>query len=179
MDDTHIIPIPRKRYEKLMNEPELRLLCEEKCSVKLVLEGNNTVKIEGESTKVFFSKDVIVAFGRGFAMKECLKLLEDDYGLEIVDLKRFGTSKKNIARLKSRIIGKEGKSIKTIESLSSCKLSVRGNKVAILGKYDELGNVREAILKLIEGKKHSTVYRFLEAANRRKKINSLLWEKKQ
>jgi len=64
--------------------------------------------------------------------------------------------------MKARIIGTQGKAKSTLEFLSDCWISVFDDKVALLGRYDDLKNAREGILKLLEGKTHGTVYSFLE-----------------
>ncbi|MHA1792689.1 MAG: KH domain-containing protein [Promethearchaeota archaeon] len=111
----------------------------------------------------WIAKNMIKAIGRGFNPKIAIKLLDDDMLLEIIDLEKvIGGSKRNIYRIKSRLIGDSGKTRKTIETMAGVNVSIYGNTISIIGEYEELKVAREAIFKLIRGQSHSTVYRFLQ-----------------
>lgn len=171
---TNVVAIPRVRFEKLKNSPKARFIFEDRCRVKISFEDDHSITIDGDSTEVFFAKDVIAAYGRGFCVKDCLTLLREGNSLMLLDLKRWQTSKNALTRIKSRLIGEGGKARMTLEQLTGCKLSIRGRKVAAIGDYDDIAAVTDAIIKLIEGKKHSTVYASLERRNRAIKRDQLL-----
>lgn len=128
---------------------------------------------------IFRAKDMITAVGRGFSPEYAFKLLDDeDEVLDIIDLREIlGRSPSDMARIKGRIIGKEGKTRRTIEEMSGAVVSVYGHTVSIIGKAEEAYTAREAIGLLIKGSQHSTVYRFLQKKRREMKMKSLeLWE---
>jgi len=154
------IRIPQKRINILKKDDRLKDKIEEFTKTKIGL--NDDVSIEGESVDVFQAKNVIKAFGRGFDLDDCFYLLEDEYGLEIINLSEFTKSKERLKVLKGRIIGTGGKTKKYIEKYTDVKTSIFGKTVAIIGKWDKIIVAREAIMKLIQGCTHQTLYRWLE-----------------
>jgi len=83
-------------------------------------------------------------------------------GVEIINLSEFTKSKERLKVLKGRIIGTGGKTKKYIEKYADVKTSIFGKTVAIIGKWDKIYIAREAIMKLIQGCAHQTLYRWLE-----------------
>jgi len=154
------IRIPQKRMGILKKDRKLKDRIEEFTNTKIEL--NDEVSIEGESLNVFQAKNVIKAFGRGFDLDDCFYLLEDEYGLEIINLSEFTKSKERLKVLKGRIIGTGGKTKKYIEKYADVKTSIFGKTVGIIGKWDKISIAREAIMKLIQGCTHQTLYRWLE-----------------
>ena len=154
------IRIPQKRIDILKKYDELKKKIEEFTNTKIELDDD--VLIEGESVDVFQAKNVIKAFGRGFDLDDCFYLLEDEYGLEIINLSEFTKSKERLKVLKGRIIGTGGKTKKYIEKYADVKTSIFGKTVCIIGKWDKIYIAREAIMKLIQGCAHQTLYRWLE-----------------
>lgn len=129
---------------------------------------------------LFRAKEVVTAIGRGFSPERAFRLLHDeDALLEIIDLREiFGRSLSDLERLKGRIIGQEGKTRRIIEELTDAQLSVYGHTVSIIADADEMDIAKEAIKMLLQGRLHSTVYRFLHRKRRELKKKKLeLWEK--
>ncbi|HDJ26314.1 MAG TPA: RNA-processing protein [Candidatus Bathyarchaeota archaeon] len=127
------------------------------------------------------ARDVVLAIGRGFSPERAFRLLRDeDAMLRIIDLREiFGRSKSDITRVKGRIIGREGKTRRIIEELTGAYVSVYGHTVAIIGGMEQVQVAEEAIQMLIEGRMHSTVYRYLHRKKREMKRRRALelWEK--
>jgi arCOG04150 universal archaeal KH domain protein len=108
---------------------------------------------------------VIRAIGLGFSVDESLKLLSDDYMLDVIDLKQsVGSNPETLRRIKGRIIGENGKAKKIIQEYTGVSISITDHFVAIIGIYDQVQIARKAIELLIEGKEHSTVYKYLDKA---------------
>ncbi|MFW9778499.1 MAG: KH domain-containing protein [Candidatus Heimdallarchaeota archaeon] len=125
---------------------------------------------------VWTVRDIVRAIGRGFSPSAAFNLLDDDIFLETIDLEG---SKSNIKRLKSRIIGEKGKAKRMIETSTETVISVFGNQVSIIGELTEIQHAREAIQHLIQGSKHSTVFRYLEQLRFRSKYEPLrIWKDK-
>src|SRR3989344_6451215 len=120
------------------------------------------VFIEGESMDVFNSLNIIKAIGRGFNPDIALKLLSEDYVLEVIPIEDFSRNKKDLIRIRSRLIGTEGKARKSIESLTITNIVVYGKTVGIIGKIDNVMLTRQAIINLSQGSKHGNVYLYLE-----------------
>ena len=154
------IKIPDERKRILKNNKNIKDKIEH--FTNTTVELNDDVIIDGESFNVFQAKQVLKAFGRGFDVDTCLYLLEDEYGLEVINLSEFTRSKERLITLKSRIIGTEGKTKKYIEKYAGVKLCIFGKTVGIIGKWDKINIAKEAIMKLIRGCTHKILYRWLE-----------------
>jgi ribosomal RNA assembly protein len=111
--------------------------------------------------------EFIQAIGRGFSPERALNLLEDDMlMLDVLDLGRTVFTKSDMARLKGRIIGKDGKTREIMEQLTGCKISIYGKTVSLLGYPNQIKIARAAIEMLIDGAPHGNVYSFLERKHR-------------
>jgi ribosomal RNA assembly protein len=141
-------------------------------SVEITLNPGNR-----DVTAIFTVQNVVKAIGRGFSPQRAEILANEDYNLHIIDLTEYGgTSKNAVARLKGRIIGKNGRSRELIEELTETRISVYGNTVAYIGNPEGLEAAREALMKLIKGSFHKTVYNYLYAWRRKmKKDRGELW----
>nr|MDO8119433.1 KH domain-containing protein [Candidatus Sigynarchaeota archaeon] len=127
----------------------------------------------------WIAQNIIKAIARGFNPKIAERLADDEYIFEIIDLEgALGHNKKTIHRVKSRLIGENGKTWKTIETLSEASLSIYGNTVAIIAKYEELKIAREAITRLVGGQNHSSVYKYLQKQHEELKRRQLaeMWK---
>jgi ribosomal RNA assembly protein len=63
-----------------------------------------------------------------------------------------------------------------IEELTSCYLSIYGDTISIIGPFDAIPTAREALVMLINGAFHKTVWNFLYAYRRKlRRINSEIW----
>ncbi|MEM4255090.1 MAG: hypothetical protein QXR53_02045 [Candidatus Norongarragalinales archaeon] len=129
--------------------------------ISRIEEGD--LEIEGEGGSEWFAEQVLTALALGFEYKKALKMLNDEFFLEVIDLKAAMWGKKNrVEQMKGRIIGTQGKAKATLEELTDCWISIAGDNVALLGRYEDLKDAKEGVLQLLEGKSHGTVYAFLE-----------------
>ncbi|MGA3404123.1 MAG: KH domain-containing protein [Candidatus Bathyarchaeia archaeon] len=151
----------------------------------MVQSENGVVEIfpsEGsdDPTTILRARDVVIAIARGFSPQRALRLIDDDIVIDIIDLREnFGRNERDIARLKGRVIGREGKIRRLIEEMTNAQVSVYGHTIATLGDFETVTAAREAIELLLKGKQHSTVYKLLRKIKREsKKRESLeLWQK--
>lgn len=133
---------------------------EEKLNVKITNKARE-VFIEGEPEDEYIAEKVIEALNYGFELKEALLIKEEDFILEIIPIKQF-TRRSDLTRIRARIIGKSGKTKKTLCQLTKCFIQVKDNEVAILGDAEYIYNAQEAIKSLIKGSKQANVYKYLE-----------------
>lgn len=113
------------------------------------------------------TRDVVRAIGRGFSPEKALKLFKEDLFFEFISLKDHGaTTDKAIHRIRCRLIGKEGKARSTIEFYTKVQLSIQGHTAAFIGPYEGLQLAKEAVMRLILGDSHGTVFAFLEEKQR-------------
>ncbi len=156
---------------------------EDKCEVLIQIdsESGNVIISPRDSAPIeqaFKAVEIVSAISRGFSPERSYRLLAEDVILQIVDLNEYvGRSHNQIARLKGRIIGEGGKSRKTIEDLTGTNISIYRHTVGIIGNFEDIKLASDAILHLIKGSSHKTVYNFLQDKRRRTKIDKLyLWE---
>jgi ribosomal RNA assembly protein len=113
----------------------------------------NIVKIE----------NIIKAIGRGFSPENAFRLLDDESDFFIFNLYDYvGKKESHIRRLKSRVIGREGKTKRVIESLTDSKISIYGHTIAIISDITKMNILKKSVDMLLTGSKHATVYRFIE-----------------
>ena len=123
---------------------------------------NGDVFIEGESIDIFNCLNVVKAIGRGFNPDIALKLLNEDYTLEIIPVEEFSRNKKGLIRIRSRLIGTEGKARDTLEKMTDTNIVVYGKTVGIIGKIEDVMVARQGIINLLHGSKHGNVYSYIE-----------------
>ena len=80
--------------------------------------------------------------------------------------------KARVEQIRARIIGTRGKTRRLIEELTGVDVSVMGHTVALVGPSFEMAIAREAVVMLLRGSEHATVYRFLE----RKRADIKAWQ---
>lgn len=180
------VKIPQERVGALIGlNGRIKEIIEKKLSVLLQINSETggiqiTLNPSAQDpVPLFRAKEVVTAIGRGFSPKRAFKLLEDDETtLEVIDLREIiGRSYSDLNRVKGRIIGKDGKTRGIIEEITNSEVSIYGHTISIIGDMDHAEVAREAILMLIRGRQHRTVYRFLHNKRRElKKKEMELWE---
>jgi len=151
--------IPHKRAELLSKEMLDKLGERLNCEIEL---DENTVRIKGESYDEYNAKNVMQAFGRGFDINKAYRLLNEDCFFQQVNLKDAFRSRDQLARVKARLIGKEGRAKEYIESVSGVDMAVYGGTVCTIGSADELKIADAAIQVIIDGGMHKTAYMIME-----------------
>ena len=168
MSETEI-KIPKNRVGVLIGKNgNTKKEIEEKTDCKLYISSDGFVEIEGNAEKVLTTKSIVKAIGRGFSERDALKLLKNNYMLELVDIKDFGRTKNSIVRLRGRVIGREGLARKKIEEMTNTNIIVYGKTIGIIGEQNNVQTALEAIKKLLEGAKHSKVYYRIERERKRR-----------
>ncbi|MFP3951233.1 MAG: KH domain-containing protein [Candidatus Bathyarchaeia archaeon] len=142
--------------------------------------GNVKIKLDSEQEDVsviFTVRNVVKAIGRGFSPRKALNLMNMDYDLMIIDLEEHvGTSKRAQRRVKGRVIGRGGKARALIEELTGCYLSVYGSTISIIGSFDAIPVTREAVMMLIDGAFHKSVWNYLYSYRRKlRKEEGRIW----
>ncbi len=182
------VRIPKERVGVLVGpEGKVKRDVEEQLLVKLTIEsegGGVEITLDEKATDptmLFRAKDVVTAIGRGFSPDEAFRLIRnEDAVFDSIDLREiFDRSESDIRRVKSRIIGMNGKTRRTIEELSEADVVVYGHTIGFIGTFEQVDIARNAVQMIIQGSQHHSVYAFLQKKRRELKKQQLeLWEKK-
>lgn len=131
---------------------------------------------------VMKARDFINAVAMGFPPEKAWRTLNEEQILVVIDLKNTAYDSPNhLTRIKGRIIGEEGKVKRNIEEMTGVDISIYDDYISIIGDYESANLAREAIEMLIQGRQHSTVYRYLDRAlsDVKKKKAKAIWSKGQ
>ena len=178
--------IPRERVGVLIGpKGSVKSTIEQKLFVDLDIDsdtGSVYIGVKTDSpdpSSALRAKDLVLAIGRGFSPSRAFSLFNDDYSFDIVDLHDyFGKNEAEIRRVDGRIIGREGKARRNLEELTGTLISVSGHTISIIGTFESVSMAKDALEKLIEGRQHGTVYKFMRKKRGQvKKEKALgLWE---
>jgi len=146
--------------DKLVRITKNRAKLEKELVVKITNRGKE-VFIKGLPENEYIAEKIIQALNFGFPYSDALLLIDEDFMFEIIHIKDF-TNRKDLASVRSRIIGKKGKTIKTISDLTKCNLELKDNSVGIIGPLEHIKNAQDAVISLIKGTKQGNVYAYLE-----------------
>ena len=163
---TYDIKIPKERVAVLIGKKgKTKRFIESSLSIKIKINSETgDVILEGnDSISIFNARFVIMAIGRGFNPDIALSLLDEQNSLEIINISEFSKkSKKNLRRLKSRIIGTMGRARETVEQLTNTHISIFGKTIGIIGRTEDVLLAKRALEKLLQGAPHGHVYLMLE-----------------
>jgi KH domain-containing protein len=152
--------------KKIFSEKLPRILknkkqLEEKLNVKITNRGKE-VYIDGKAVDEYTAEKVIDAINLGFPFSTAILLkTEEDYVLEVIPIKDH-TKRPDLERVRARIIGTEGSTLKTMHHLTKCHFELKDNEVGIIGDAECIENAQESLISLIKGSKQSNVYKYLE-----------------
>jgi len=128
--------------------------------------------------EVMRAKQAIEAISLGFSLEDALQLSDENWCFEVLDLNEMARNADDLRRIKARIIGEEGKARRNIEQMARVKIVVSEKTVGIVGECDNVEVARKALMMLVQGRSHGTVYGYLRAAGRELKRKRMeLWEK--
>ena len=171
------VKIPNDRVGTLIGKNgETKRMLEKMSGIKLDIDAEGEVVFNEEAKdvdplKVLMVMDVLKAIGRGFNPDRAVRLFEDDEYYESFDIKEVAGDRPNqLARVRGRLIGKDGKTRRIIEELTGCYMSVYGNTVSLIGNSVSLPVAKHAVELILNGSEHATVYHYLESQRPRLRI---------
>ena len=117
--------------------------------------------------------DVIRAIGRGMNPERALQLLKDDQHLMLFDMREYvGKNANQQRRIRSRLIGRNGRIRELIEEHSGAEIVIYGSTVVIIGDEEALPLASQAVERLLQGAEHSSVLKHLETERRKNRMAS-------
>jgi ribosomal RNA assembly protein len=150
---------------KLMCEKIIRVIknkenLERELNVKITSNGKE-ISISGEAEDEYLAGKIIEALDFGFPFATALLIKKEDILFKIINIKEY-SKQKNLERVRGRVIGKEGKTLKTLSNLSECNFEIKNNKIGIIGESECIKGAEEACKSLLKGSKQANVYAYLE-----------------
>jgi len=146
--------------EKLLRILKNKKRLENKLNIKISNRGKE-VQIHGEPEEEYIAEKVIDALNFGFPFSVAISIKEENLEFEILNIKNY-TTRKDLERVRARIIGKGGKTLKTLNQLTKCNFEIKDNQVGIIGLPEYIENAQESVISIIKGSKQSNVYSNLE-----------------
>ena len=146
-----------EKYQRIIKN---RKKLEEKLGIKITGKGRE-ITIHGSPENEYVAGKVIEALEFGFPFSVALLIKEQDFMFEALNIKDY-TRRKDLEKVRARIIGKQGKTLRTFLALTKCHFEIIDNRVGIIGEPEYMRNAQEAMIFLIHGAKHANVYSFLE-----------------
>ena len=181
------VRIPKERIGVLIgSQGKVKQKIEEQFNVELQIESESggveiiLTERANDPSLLFKAKDTVMAIGRGFSPERAFRLLRsEDTIFDFIDLRGiFGRSESDIRRVKSRVIGANGKTRRLIEELTNANVVVYGHTIGFIGNFEQVDVARNSVQMLINGSQHNTVYRYLRKKRSEfKKQMVELWKK--
>lgn len=178
MANLEYLKIPQDRIAVLIGKKgQTKNLIEELTQTHLDIDSEEgTVAVSPQENmddplSVWKTNNIVTAIGRGFSPETAINLKDDEKYLEVIKIQDYvGKSKKAIARYKGRIIGKEGRTRQIILEMTGTALSVHGKTVSLIGSLEQIKVAKEAVIMILKGSRHKSVYSYLERELQERKM---------
>lgn len=132
-------------------------------NVKITNRGKE-VTIDGKAEDELIARQVLDALNYGFPYAEAISIKTEDRILETINIKDY-TNRTDLESIRGRVIGKGGKTIKTLADLADSAIEMKENTIAIITEPENLQRLTAAIIAIIKGAKQAGVYRELEQSH--------------
>ncbi len=137
----------KKKLEKILN-------------VKITNRGKE-ISIQGEPEDEHVAEKVIDALNFGFPFSTAMLIKKEDFMFEIINIKDH-TKRKDLKRIRARIIGTGGKTLKTLNQITNCYFELKDNSIGVIGPPEYLEGGQKAVISIIKGTKQSNIYGLME-----------------
>ena len=141
---------------------------EKELGVKITNKGKNLF-VNGKAEKEYTALEVMQAINLNFSVNKALLLKNDNTILQTLNIKNI-TKRHDLERVRARIIGTKGKTLQTINNLTNCEVSLKDNKIGIIGNTEYIEEAIQALISLIQGSKQGNVYSRVEREKKRKRM---------
>ena len=163
------VRIPRERVGvRIGKKGETKQGIEERSQVILEIDSESGEVVindqhANDPLMVLKIEDIVRAIGRGFSPGHAFRLFGEDVEFFVFDIYDYVAKKAaHLTRVKSRVIGRHGKTKRVIEGLTGADIAVYGHTIAVIAGFESMDIAKKAIDMLLSGSEQPTVYRFLE-----------------
>jgi len=146
--------------EKLPRILKSKKKLEKELNIRITNRGKE-VSIQGNPEDEYIAEKVIDALNFGFPFTAALAIKKEDFLFERINIKDH-TKRTDLERIRARIIGRGGKTLKTLCTLTKCFLELKDNEIGVIAPPESVANAQGAIISIIKGSKQSNVYKLLE-----------------
>ena len=101
-----------------------------------------------------------------------MELKNEGFIFQKINIKNI-TRRNDLERIRARIIGTKGKTLRTLQSLTNCEFSIKNNEIGIIGPVEEIEEAIQAATSLVQGSKQGNVYSRLEKNKKKKRDEDL------
>ncbi len=169
------IKIPSDRIAVIIGKNgETKKQIEKMAGVSLSINseiGDVSVKQKGDAVLAHQTLSVLQAIARGFSPEKATVLFNQDFYLNVISLRDYAKpGSRRMGEIRSRLIGTSGKTRRIIEDITSTALSIYGDTVSVIGDYVSIEYASSAVMMIISGRKHRTVYQYLERSSQELKF---------
>jgi ribosomal RNA assembly protein len=133
---------------------------ERKLNVKINFNGK-TIQILGDPIDEEVADRAIEAIDMGFPIQEALILRDDDFVFNKLNIKDL-TRRHDLERVRARLIGTKGKTLRTLEDMSHCSIVLHGNFIGIIGRNEDILAGINCVKNVVSGLKESSVFSMLD-----------------
>jgi ribosomal RNA assembly protein len=91
------------------------------------------------------ARDFLKLISRSVPIQQAAKIFDEAIYCDIINISRKVLNRKKFLKLRKRLIGNKGTTIKAIEVVTQCYILVQGNTVSCMGKHSNLKIVRKII----------------------------------
>ena len=160
------VKIPKERVGVLIGkEGKVKREIEKITETKLEIDSETgLVKVNRSKSKnqliSVFARDIVKAIGSGFTPKKSLKLLDESYYMQQIDVKDH-IPESQLKRIKARVIGTGGRIRKMVSEMTNTDIVIYKNNLNIIGTAENGDMAYNALMMLVQGASHKTVFKFI------------------
>lgn len=132
------------------------------CSIEVDSKTGEINVTSENALDTFVLGHVIEAINYGHNPEHTFSLKDEHFVFDIIDVKPMVRDSKRLLSVMGRIIGKNGSTRRAIEEITKCWVAVDENFVSVIGPFENVQLVHEALDMLISGASHKSIYSYLE-----------------
>lgn len=137
-------------------------------NIKITNKGKNLF-VKGKPEDEYIFLKVIDAINLGFSVERALLLKDENIILQTINIKNV-TKKHNLEEIRGRIIGTKGKTLKNLNNLTDCAISLKDNQIGVIGNSEDVEVAVQALSSIIQGSRQGNVYSKIEREKKKKRL---------
>ncbi|VDQ01776.1 unnamed protein product [Trichobilharzia regenti] len=99
-----------------------------------------------------YPRDVTRLLARSVPMEQAIRVLDDEFFADIIEINL--NNRERFVKRRNRLIGHDGETLKALELSTNCYIVIQGKTVAVVGRYNDLKEVRRIVQGCIYDNTH-------------------------